>query len=156
MTGKAGIDKNYAANVIYGPSYLSLEYALSFYGLVPERVTDITCVTTLKTAVFDNPLGRYVYQHIKPEAFRGFISMGEFPSRFFMAGPEKAVVDFLYLNLGKFKGNTVELLKESYRFQNVEDLDQAKLSAWGKLFKVKKLTGVIRDFCRWIDEEQHD
>ena len=151
---KLEIDRNYMANVLYGPSYVSLECALNFYGLVPEKVTDVTCVTTRKTARFNNEFGDFIYQHIKPEAFRGFIRMGEGRDLFFMAEPEKAVIDFLYLNLGLFKGDTRQLLEHSYRFQNIEDLNKGRLAGLAKLFRSKKLARVTKDLCRWIDEER--
>ena len=75
---------------IYSPSYISLEYALSFYGLIPERVADITCVTTRKTMRFKNELGNFIYQHIKPLAFRGFVAMKDDAGfTFFIAGKGK-------------------------------------------------------------------
>lgn len=67
---------------------------MNFYGLIPEGVADMTAVTTRKTMRFENTLGRFIYQHIKPAAFRGFRTMGSGPNAFFMAEPEKAVVDF--------------------------------------------------------------
>ena len=93
---KSDIDPNFIANICYEPSYVSLESALNFYGLIPEKVSDITSVTTLKTARFSNALGNFIYQRIKEAAFRGFKKLGQGPASFFMAEPEKAVVDFLY------------------------------------------------------------
>ncbi len=151
---KEQIDRNYVANALYGPSYLSLEYALNFYGFIPEKVADVTSVTTLKTVRFKNEFGRFIYQHIKPEAFRGFKRSGEGPNTFFIAEPEKAVLDFLYLNLGMFNANTRDVLANSYRFQNVEDLDKSRLLELGKLYHNKKLIRVIKDLCEWIDEER--
>ena len=81
-----------------------MEYALNFYGLIPEKVADLTSVTTKKTTRFSAQEGTFIYQHIKPGAFRGFKTFkDEANLTFFMALPEKAVVDFIYLNLEKFK-----------------------------------------------------
>ena len=153
---KVDVDRNYMANVLYGPSYVSLEYALNFYDLIPEKVMDITSVTTRKTAHFNNEFGDFIYQHIKAEAFRGFKRTGEGRDLFFMAEPEKAVVDFLYLNLGRFKADARQLLEHSYRFQNIEDLNKRRLAELARLFHNKKLTRVVKDLCRWISEESHD
>ena len=76
------------ANILYQPSYISLEYALNFYGLIPESVNDVTSVSTRKTTVFNNKLGTFRYQHIKPQAFRGFKRSGEGQNAFFMAEAE--------------------------------------------------------------------
>jgi hypothetical protein len=86
------------ANRIYRPSYISLHTALSFYGMIPESVVQITSVTALKTASFTNPFGEYTYQSIKPDLMFGYglrpLSDGRALQ---MAGPEKALLDLLYL-----------------------------------------------------------
>src|SRR3989338_7470600 len=61
---KTDIDHNVVANVLYEPSYISLEYALNFYGIIPEAVSDITSITTRKTMRFANELGNFIYQKI--------------------------------------------------------------------------------------------
>lgn len=55
----------YFANRIYRPSYISLHTALSFYGMIPEAVVQITNVTTLKTTSFVNDFGEYSYKNVK-------------------------------------------------------------------------------------------
>jgi len=81
----------YFANRIYRPSYVSLHTALSFYGMIPEAVMQITSVTTLKTISFSNDFGEYGYKSIKPELFFGYelkpILEGQ---AFQLARPEKA------------------------------------------------------------------
>ena len=62
----------YIANRIYRPSYISLHTALSFYGLIPEAVVQITSVSTLKTATFRNPFGEYSYKSIKSGLMFGY------------------------------------------------------------------------------------
>ena len=47
------------ANMIYGPSYVSLEWALSYYGLIPEKVEEITSVTMKRKKKYDTPIGRF-------------------------------------------------------------------------------------------------
>lgn len=149
------VDINRVANVLYEPSYLSLEYALNFYGIIPERVAAMTSVSTRKTARFSNELGVFTYQRIKPVAFRGFKKVGTEEKSFFIAEPEKAVVDFLYLNLSQF-GNKVRdtrsVLEHSYRFQNIEELNSSRLKAMARLLENKKLLRVVKDLCGWIEE----
>lgn len=103
------------ANVIYRPSYISLQTALSFYGIIPEAVPGITNVTTLKTKEFSNSFGEYVYKNIKPDMMFGYelreIAGGR---RIMFATPEKALIDLLYL----------------YPFYNTErDLEELRLDA---------------------------
>ncbi len=146
------------ANNLYQPSYVSLEHALSFCGLIPERSYTVTSVTTKKTAHFKNMEGDFSYQHIKPQAFRGFREMKD-PSgcSVFIAEPEKAVVDFLYLNLRKFRVNPKEALSDSFRFQNIEDLRQKRLLDLARLFRNRKLFKVVKDFCGLIrSSNKHD
>lgn len=150
---KVEIDRDLIANVLYEPSYISLEYALNFYGLIPERTADITSITTRKTMVLKNEFGNFIYQHIKPKAFRGFKKMGSKERSFFMAEPEKAVVDFLYLNLSQFGINTKKILKDSLRFQNLGQLRPSKLVQWGRLFQTKKLMKVIKELCSMVRDE---
>jgi predicted transcriptional regulator of viral defense system len=88
----------FIANRIYRPSYVSLHTALSFYGLIPESVVQITSVSTLKTATFQNPFGTYSYQTVQPRFMFGFETRPLPGGRsLLLARPEKALFDLLYL-----------------------------------------------------------
>lgn len=138
----------FISNQLYGPSYVSLEYALNFYGLIPERVPDVTSVATRKTIRFQNELGVFTYQHIKPQAFRGFKkNVDEAGLPYFIAEPEKALLDFLYLNLDKFSKDSKDLFEISYRFQNLDILKKRKIIELAKMFDNHKLMKVIGVFC---------
>lgn len=145
-------DPLYVANFIYEPSYVSLEYALGFYGLIPERVKAITSVSTRKTAQFDNILGRFIYQHIRPEAFRGFSRVLGGAGFFLIADPEKALADYIYLNLPLYTKNTRDALEHSLRLQNIEGLDPDRLLALGALFQSKTLKRVLNTLVLWVKE----
>lgn len=151
---KIEVNLNAAANQLYEPSYLSLEYALNFYGIIPEGVSDFSSITTRKTMRITNALGSFLYQRVKPAAFRGFKALGEGKSVFFIAEAEKAVVDFLYLNLSRFGNDVREVLEHSYRFQNIEELNEKRLLELTKVFENKKLTRVVRQLADWIAEER--
>ena len=88
----------YFAGKICAPSYISLHTALSFYGIIPEAVVEITSVTTQKTCRYENAFGQFSYQTIKPRLFWGFEpkTMRD-GKRYMMATPEKAIIDLLYL-----------------------------------------------------------
>ena len=60
----SGYSKKILANLVYGPSYISLETALSFYGLIPERVETVTSVTLKKNNLFKTPIGSFEYIQI--------------------------------------------------------------------------------------------
>lgn len=89
----------YVAARIYRPSYISLHTALSFYGMIPEAVVQITSVTTLKTSHFINDFGEYTYSSVKPGLMFGYVPKAIGDGRtYFLATPEKALLDLLYLN----------------------------------------------------------
>jgi predicted transcriptional regulator of viral defense system len=88
----------YYANKIYQPSYVSLFTALSFYGIIPETVPQITSVTTLKTIKFSNEFGEYSYKSIKSDLMFGYdLKEMEGGRRIMFATPEKALIDLLWL-----------------------------------------------------------
>ena len=89
----------YVANRIYSPSYISLHSALSFYGMIPEEVVQLTSVTTLKTARFENRFGTFHYQNVKTSLYFGYeIKTMQNGRGLLFATPEKALLDTLYLN----------------------------------------------------------
>jgi len=144
----------FIANQLYGPSYISLEFALNFYGLIPERVSDITSVTTKKTMAIKNDLGVFIYQHIQPDAFRGFKALKEDSElTVFIAEPEKAVVDFIYLNLDNMPVDKTTVFRDSYRFQNLEQLKATRIIELSRLFNNTKLMKVAKNFSEFIKEE---
>ena len=119
----------YFANRIYKPSYISLHTVLSFYGIIPESVPQVTSVTTLKTLSFTNSFGQYTYKNIKPELMFGYV-LKEMKDgrRIMMATPEKAVADLLYL----------------YPFYNSDhDIEELRLdeSYMAADFNIETLTG---------------
>ena len=88
----------YFANKIYAPSYVSLHTALSFYGLIPEAIVQLTSVSTLKTASFKNDFGEYSYKSIKETLMFGYDLKSMDGGRVIrFAQPEKALLDLLYL-----------------------------------------------------------
>lgn len=133
----------FMAGEIYNPSYVSLEYALSFYGLIPERAADVTCVTTRKTARFQNDFGTFTYQHVKMNCFNGFTEQkDENGLSFFIATPEKAVADFIYLHQNTFAGDYRKALAESMRLQNTAGLNKNKIRKYAEAFGSKKTSQI--------------
>lgn len=82
------------ANLVYGPSFVSLDSALSFHGLIPERVEATTSVTTKRPKRFDTPVGSFIYR----QAPKGYYPLGmdrveEGDVAFLIAVPERALAD---------------------------------------------------------------
>lgn len=85
------------ANLLYGPSYVSMDYALHHYGLIPERVVEVTSMTTKRGKLFDLPVGRFSYIHSPVALYAIGIDRVENADQtgFLMACPEKALCDKL-------------------------------------------------------------
>ncbi len=89
--------KKVLAGIIYGPSIISFEYALFFYGLIPERVETITSLCFKRNKLFQTPVGKFTYQYITPKKFPIAISYEQTElGNFFIATPEKALCDLAY------------------------------------------------------------
>jgi hypothetical protein len=97
------------ANKIYGPSYISLEYALSFYGLIPEHVFLVTSVTSKRKKNFITPIGNFSYAYLPLKLYSVGYALLELNQRqsALIASPEKALADLFY-----FRKFDVQLLKE--------------------------------------------
>jgi predicted transcriptional regulator of viral defense system len=148
---KINPSRTFIANQLVSPSYISTEYALFFYGLIPEKVEDITSITTKKTTLIRNGFGAFRYQHLNATCFIGFEQVKEQGGfSFFIATPEKAVVDFLYLNLSNFKPQDQDIFKFSYRFQNTQGLRKKRLRDFAKIFNNQKLIKVVDSFCEFM------
>ena len=95
------------ANLIYGPSYVSSLSALSFWGLIPERVEELQSVTPKRRKSFHTPVGNFVYRYCPLSAYRlGFIltSVTEDHSAC-IATPEKALCDYLVAEQSTLKSS---------------------------------------------------
>jgi predicted transcriptional regulator of viral defense system len=126
---------HYAAGKIYKPSYISLRTALAFHGIIPEAANEITSVSSLKTSKFENSLGTFSYKKIKPSLMFGYDAVEKNGFTFFMASPEKAVLDLLYLY-------------PSYNFKKEIrnlNLDWKKLNSFAKKFEKKVIFRRIYD-----------
>jgi len=135
------------ATKIYPPSYVSMEMALSFYGIIPEAVFTVTSVTTRKTKEFKTPIGNFSYQKIKKESFGGFETKKQDEISFNLALPEKALVDFLYLNRNILTGDREQFL--SYRFNEDFKFDAKKLLNFAEAFQNKKVLFLTQNFIQY-------
>lgn len=125
----------YIANQLYKPSYISLHSALSFYGIIPEEVVQLTSVSTLKTASFSNPFGTFHYQNVKESLYFGYeISTMTDGRGILIATPEKALLDLLYLNpFYKTEQDMEELRLDWDWIQN--DMDSERFSDYLSRFE---------------------
>lgn len=130
----------YVANKLYSPSYLSLEFALSYHGVIPETVYEITSVTTKATRRFET-LGKiFSYRKIKKAAYTGYEIQKQQGLSFYIANIEKAFVDVNYLRL-------INRQKPISRF-NKNKINQDRALRYAKLFGNPKFTGIIKSTLR--------
>lgn len=138
---------------IYGPSYISFEYALSYYGLLPEAVYTVTCATfeKKKKKKYETVFGTFTYRDVPSEVFPlelKLVQEGEYFYR--IAAPEKALCDKLY-TLPPVS-NKVELESLLFEDLRIEETELQKLNADKIKFlspgyhstNVKKMVTLIR------------
>lgn len=96
------ISRELIANHLYGPSYVSLESALSYYKLIPERVYNVRSVTVKRAKQYTTPLGNFDYKIVPENYFSIGIHQEETESEsiFMIASPEKALCDMIVLTSG--------------------------------------------------------
>ena len=143
------------ANHILGPSYLSLESALSYHGLIPEKVYEITSVTTKAKRKFSTPLGEYTYTRLPLPYYSYGITSVEIDKRqrFLIASPEKALFDKIITTAGvefRSKSNVLAWLENDLRtdMDTLKKLDIASMESWletsPKRSSLSMLTETIR------------
>jgi hypothetical protein len=100
--GTSSISRELIANHLYGPSYVSLESALSYHKLIPERVHSVRSITAKRAKKYNTPLGIFDYRTVSAAYFPIGIQQqsAEDKTIFLMASPEKALCDMLLLTSG--------------------------------------------------------
>jgi len=125
------------SNFIYFPSYISLESALNYYGIIPDILFGTTSVTLNKTKIFKTKkYGVFYYHHIKPELFFGFQTiLVEKNYSYNIALPEKAIFDYFYLKTKKVE--SVEGFIEEMRLSLPKKFNLKKLKIWSNFVSKK-------------------
>jgi len=124
------------ANKLYQPSYISFEYALAYYNLLPEMPYTVTSATTKPTRTFTYDHKNFSYLSIKKTAFTGYFPIKKEGQTVLLASPEKALADYLYfVVLGK---------KPMNERLNLLNINRKKLLSYCRLFKRQKLTQMAK------------
>lgn len=146
------------ANLVYGPSYVSLETALSAHGMIPEGVVAVTSVCLGSPKQYDTPLGLFIY---RPAPETGFcigvtrVALEDGRS-YLMASPGKALADKLRETRGlaiRTQKEMLQYLTDDLRIDDVAlaGLDAAELDEVAKAYrsrKVRVLAGLVRRLAR--------
>ncbi len=126
------------ANALYGPSYISFEYALAKYGIIPEMSYSITSATTKPTRIFNVVNKTFSYSKVKKHFFTGYIPVKKEGRVFLIAEPEKALIDYLYF---------VSLGKKTYNDRlNTAGLDKEKIIRYAGLFERSGLIKLLKNY----------
>ena len=138
------------ANLIYGPSYVSLDSGLSYHGLIPERVEAVTSVTTGRSRRFETPFGVFTYQMLMPARYPvGALLVPEEAPLFLMAAAEKALADKVWTDK-RFAGTRVgdfgPYLLEDLRIpeEALRSLDEERLAAVCRAYDSPKIGNLLR------------
>jgi predicted transcriptional regulator of viral defense system len=134
------------ANRLQRGSYVSLQSAMAFHGIIPEYVPVVTSVGPGRPETLRNPLGTFQFKHMASKMLFGYAQMEIAPNQFvFIASPEKALLDLAHLTPG---ADSPDYLRE-LRLQNVEAintkllLEQAERSSRPKLIRTAKIVKEI-------------
>jgi hypothetical protein len=149
--------REHLANLMYGPSYISLEYALRHYGLIPERVETVTSVACGRTRRFDTPAGLFTYQSVPLTGFQGSVRRiePENAPAYLMALPEKALAEKVRSERGA--GITTQREMETYIIDNLRVdpvslnmLHADKLHSIAQRYRSRR----IRLLAQWVQRFQ--
>jgi predicted transcriptional regulator of viral defense system len=125
-------------------SYISLESALSFYGMIPEYPYAITAVTTNKTKKLKTKYGVFLYRKIKTDLFFGFKTLSYDNFSYRIATLEKALFDFIYFNQRQIKDSSYF---EEMRLNFPKDFLWKKFLSWLSLIKNKNLIFYLKNYA---------
>jgi hypothetical protein len=151
------VSKEIIANVLLGPSYVSLDFALWFHELIPESVYEITSITTKRSKSFETSYGVFSYQQIKKELYNiGLEIINSNSGNFIIAGKEKALCDKVYFTKDidlRSQKVMMEFLRDDLRI-DMDELEECDINIFKHYFEVSKskkidvLTRVIQGLLR--------
>ncbi len=140
------------ANFLYRPSYLSVLWALGFYGLIPEAVPMFSCVTTRTTKYFQNSLGRFEYRSIKKAFFFGYHDISINGALTTVATPEKALLDLFYHSRGEWTAYRIS----GMRFQQTDLISSQTLHNFAQRMDKPRLFRAVESWFRFCENDTQE
>jgi len=136
--------EEYISNIMYYPSYLSLEYVLAKNGIIPENVYVYTCVSLKRTRFFKNKLGNFSYRNIKGDLFRGYYKKDFFENlKISVATTAKALFDYFYFRPFESYKDNIDSFRINWNILKEEDIeeffDYVKFSDSAKMKKTYRI-----------------
>lgn len=148
--GVGAVDPRVLSGLVYGPSYVSLETAFAHYGMIPERVEEITCMTSKRARSFDTPVGRFRYLPVPERAYAvGLTRESAKGGAYLLALPEKAICD----RVAQARGLTAQrdvpaFLLADLRIEEdrLDELDAGLIESIATAYRRNPVTA----FAKWI------
>ena len=137
------------ANRLQRASYVSLQSALAFYGLIPEIVNITVSITAGRPERLETPLGIFEFRHIKSNLLFGYQMTDLVGQSTLVATPEKALLDLVYLQPGGESSKYVHEL----RLQNLDHLNLDVLKKHSKVFDSPKMRAALKVISQLIQGE---
>ena len=140
------------ANALRRGAYVSLHSALAYHGMIPEAVPVVTSVTTGRSEHLNSPLGGFLFRHVKTPCFFGYelVELGSGQSAF-VAAPEKALLDLVYLTPGADRRTYLKEL----RLQNLEALRPGVLQEFAVRMDKPKVRRAVKSLSAIRPEEDY-
>lgn len=138
--------KEVIAGMLYGPSAISYEYALSYHGLIPERVEVVTSVCFKRNKQFSTPIGDFSYRYLAPELYPLGINLIQSNlGNFFLATAERALCDLAYDSKLASEDEALDYVLGSLRVdeEEVQKLDVGLLMRLGKIYRRKSVLHIV-------------
>ena len=135
---KRPYSKEVLSGMIYGPSAISFEHALSYHGMIPERVETVTCLCFKRDKNYSTPIGAFHYKYLARELYPVGLNFHQTDlGNFFMASKEKALCDLAYFQKFKDEKMALEFMCEDLRIDNstLVNLDTGLLFELGKIYQ---------------------
>ncbi len=158
LTSRAELSPFLIANHIYGPSYVSMQTALRYYGLIPEAVYSVQSMTTGVARDYENPIGTFNYIHVPAGYYNIGVTMKEEAEASFMiATPEKALCDLMVftpnLNL-RFQTSMREYLEEDIRL-DMDALLNFDLDIIKDCAEVSRKKTMLNQLIKFVENERN-
>jgi len=133
------IDEMVLANFIYRPSYVSLESALNYYGIIPDVVGNVTSVSPVTTRNFRTGRGVFIYSKIAGDLYFGRQTVKDSDSEFYfsIAEAEKALLDYVYIR---------KIRDLSDQRVDLSGIDRKKLIKYGKIFPARVMRTINEQY----------
>lgn len=142
----------FIANRVVHPSYLSTEWALQYYEMIPEYVPNPTSVTTAPGIQFSSGGTLFIYYHVQPSFFCGYTCKEYYKNNIFVALPEKALMDKIYLFIWQNR-YSLEWLKE-LRLQNMDKFDCQKFLSYTEISQKPGLLKAAQSTVEYIQRKK--